>query len=209
VASAKEEAKDVVLFLGMSYSVSSGTATIKHAFGSFNTDSTKDFTSDTANDASYNSLVYAGIQTFGDALHKKSPTYIYLVFKKVESGVLDVDGVDTNRGGCLMATAWDYATSVTHPNHSGFVTGVVDSSGTQVVDASGAEVVVTNPKRQVYYPDRYSLSLAGAGLDGDSHVWYKHRLRGRGNALQIIFKNDLDKDFHLVGWVEQFYGKVD
>jgi len=209
VAAAAEQAKDVVLFLGMSRSTTAGVTTIKNAFGSFNTANTKDFDSDTANAASYNSIINAGIQVMGDALHKKAATYIYLVFKKVESGTLDSSGMDTNRGGCLMATAWDYSTANANPNYSGFTTNVVDGSGVPVVTGAGVNVEVTDPKRQIYFPDRYTLSLAGSGGDGSDHVWYKHRLRGRGNALQIIFKNDLDKDYHLIGWVQQFYGKVD
>ena len=173
-------AKYVNLFIVMRRSVSAGTATIQSAFATNNTSNISDWVTDATYTIAEDAYAYVGVQTMDNPLPNKAATYLYFVFKKVETGTLTAGNVDTNPGSCLVATAWDFANLEANPKHSSF--------------------------REVYYPYRNSYSLAGAGDDGFSHVWYKHRVRGRGNALQIVFKSDGTKDFDLVGWTQNFYG---
>lgn len=209
VAAGDADPKDVLLVLAMRRSEAGANATIEAAFGSLNTTNVKDWASDTTYAISYDSPVYSGIQTGGDALHNKNLTYIYLVFKRSESGTLDSNSIDLTPGGCFMATAWDYATDDAAPGHSTFFNDVEDASGNDVVDANNKLVYSRNPMREVYFPARYTNSLAGSGDTDYSHVHYKHRVRGRGKVMQILFLNDGDKDYHLIGWTQQFHGKPD
>ena len=134
---------------------------------------------------------------------------MYLVFRKVESGILGTDSIDITQGGCFLATAWDYAINKEAPGHSKFFDDIVTSTGDSITDSLGIELYKRNPMREVYHPTRYTGSLTGAGDDGYDHIHFKHRVRGRGNTFQMMFLNDNDKDYHLIGWVEQFYGKPD
>jgi hypothetical protein len=209
VASGDADPKDVTLILVMRRSESGANATIHAAFASTNTTNIKDWNSDSTYALSYSSPIKSGVQTGGDGMHNKNLTYLHLVFQKSESGVLNSKGVDITPGGCYMATAWDYAISEDAPGHSRFFNQITTGAGDLVTDALGNNLYQRSSMREVYIPDRYTTSLAGAGDDGYSHVYYKHRVRGRGKAFQILFLNDNDKDYHLVGWIEQFHGKAD
>lgn len=209
VASGDADPKDVLLVLAMRRSEAGANATIEAAFGSLNTTNIKDWASDTNYAISYESPIYCGVQTGGDALHHKNITYLYLVFKRVESGTLDSNNIDLTPGACLLATAWDFVTDDDAPGHSTFFEDVIDANGNDVQDANGEQVYARNPMREVYHPARYTYSRAGASDTDYSHVYYKHRVRGRGNVFQILFLNDGDKDYHLIGWTQQFYGKPD
>ena len=201
--------KDVILVLAMRKHKSSANSVISAAFASLNTTIVKDWNSSSTYARSFTSPIFAGIQTGGDALHNKNLTYIYLVFKKVESGILGTDNIDTTQGGCFMATAWDYAINKEAPGHSKFFDDIVTSTGVSITDSLDIELYKRNPMREVYHPTRFTTSLTGGGDDGYDHIHFKHRVRGRGNTFQMMFLNDNDKDYHLVGWVEQFYGKPD
>ena len=209
VAGGTPDPKDVILALALQRTESGDVVTIKGAFSSFNTKSIKDWNSDSTYAIAYNSPVYSGVQTGGDAFHNKNLTYLYLVFKKAESGILDANGIDLTPGGCYMGSAWDFAVDNDAPGHTGFWKDVVDSSNNKVTNSAGVEVYKRDPMRQVYHGTRYTKSLAGGGDDGYDHVYYKHRVRGRGHVFQVQFHNDNDKDYHLVGWVQQFHGKPD
>ncbi len=209
VAAGTPDPKDVILILSMRRSEAGANATIQAAFASLNTTTLKDWNSDSTYAISYDSPVYCGVQTGGDALHNKNLTYLYVVFKRSESGTLDANGLDLTPGGCYLSTAWDYATSDDAPSHSTFYDYVVDANGASVTDANGNNVYSRNPMREIYHPTRFTNSLAGSGDDGYSHVHYKHRVRGRGNVFQVLFLNDGDKDYHLIGWTQQYYGKPD
>ena len=210
-AAGDADARDVILFLAMQRTVTGVNTTINHAFGTFNTSNLRDWASSTSYVLTYNSPLNVGIQTMEDALHKKAITYIYLLFNRVESGVLDSNGVDVTPGGCFMATAWNFVTDTTHPKHSKFAKQITNSAGVDVIDNSTTNELLyaVDPKRQVYHPTRYSYSNMDDGLDGSTQVYYKHRVRGRGNAVQVQFLNDGNKDYHLVGWTQQFHGKPD
>ncbi len=181
VTAANAEAKTVVLCLGMTRTTVLPTTTIAAAFATFNTSVLKDWFSDSAEDLSYTSKIITGFQTFGNVQPKKSILYGYFVFKKVESGVLDGNGEDLTPGGCLLQTAWNWTDLAAHPKYQ--------TTGSQLYDAT-----------------RFTYSLAGAGDDGESHTYRKHRVRGRGNTVYFVLTNDGDTDFHLIGWTQQFYG---
>ena len=176
------QAKDTVMFVILRRSFSTPTVTLEHAFGTFETSNLTDWTTNSTYKISYASKIVGGINTLGDPSRTKAATYIWFVFKKVETGVL-VSDVDTNPGGCFLRTAWEYAVNTTSNKYGG--------------------------QKQIYIPDRYSYALAGSGLDGHDHTWFKHRARGRGTVLQLTLENDGDKDFHVIGWSTQFYGKRD
>ncbi len=209
VAAGTADPKDVLLILALHRSEAGGNAIIKAAFATLNTTTLKDWNSDTTYAISYDSPIFCGLQTGGDALHHKNLTYLYVVFKRSESGTLDANGLDLTPGGCYLATAWDYATSDDAPSHSTFYDYVISASGASVIDALSNNVYSRNPMREIYHPTRFTNSLAGSGDDGYSHVHYKHRVRGRGNVFQVLFANDGDKDYHLIGWTQQFHGKPD
>ena len=209
VAAGDSDPKDVILILAMRRSEAGSNATVQAAFASLNTTNFKDWASDTTYAIGYDSPILCGVQTGGDGLHNKSLTYLELVFKKVESGTLDTNGLDLTPGACLMATAWNFANNDDAPGHTTFFDDVIDANGLNVVDANGSTVYSRNPMREVYHPTRYTTSLAGSGDDGFTHVRYKHRVRGRGKTFQTLFLNDGEKDYHLIGWTQQFHGKPD
>ena len=181
VTAANAQAKTVVLCLGNTRVTSLPTTTLSSAFATFNTSTLQDSSPDATYTLSYISKIITGFQTFGNIQPKKSIMYAYFVFKKVESGVLDGDGVDLTPGGCLLQTAWNWSDAASHPKYQ--------TTGSQIYDAT-----------------RFTYSLAGAGDDGESHTYRKHRIRGRGNTVYFVLANDADKDFHLIGWTQQFYG---
>lgn len=175
---------DTVYLVFLQKTISGNNAEIKASFGRLEgNDVAKDWNSDPTVAQSYTSRAISGIQTFGDVRVRKSAPYLFFVFKKVESHILGTDGQDLTLGGCFLRTAWQWADNINNVHY-----------GTQ---------------QQIYIPDRFVYAKYDSSDDGFSHVWYKHRARGRGNVLQIIFENDGDKDFHLIGWSQQFYGNVD
>ena len=180
LASGQAQAKDVILIFTMQRVIVGANTTINAAFATMNTSNISDWESNATYTDTQDAYIYSGVQVMQNVMPNKAATYIYFVFKKVETGIFDGNNIDTNPGSCLVATAWDFAITEANPKHSSF--------------------------KQVYFPDRYSYAIAGAGDDGFNHVWRKHRVRGRGNALQIIFKSEDAKDFHLVGWAQNFYG---
>lgn len=182
VAVGGTQAGSAVFFVAMQRANPSGNSiNVNAAFSILEGASLKDWDSDSTYSTSVTTKAITGFQTMGDVLHKKGTTYLFFVFKRVETGTL-VDDVDTNQGGCFVRTAWNWADNDASPLY-----------GEQF---------------QVYRPDRWGLSST-AGIETHNHVWWKHRVRGRGNTMQVIFENDGDKDFHLVGWSEQFHGKLD
>lgn len=206
LAAGQSSAVETLLFLALRRTLPDDMddVSLYMGFGTFNTDVLNDWDSYSKYARGYSSIIISGVQTLSEVGVKKAATYIYLVFKKVESGDLDEDGFDTHPGGCNMRTAYNFSTS---PLSKKFST-----------------------QKQVYFPDRFTYSVAGEGLDGHNYTWFKDRARGRGNTLSVIFESDetitdadgeilIDadgneissnangKDFHLVGWSEQFYGK--
>ena len=183
VAGGDAEASDKVHFLALRRAKSGTVVTYYMAFGTlYATTGGVDFASDATYMSAYSGTVRTGVQTLGDVLHKKSATYMYFVFKKVETGVIDADGMDSNPGGCYLRTAWNFSVSSVSNKYSA--------------------------QAQIYKPYRYNYTHSD-GTDGLDHIWCKHRVRGKGNSLQVILETEVGKDFHLIGWSQQFYGKND
>jgi hypothetical protein len=210
VISSETAPSDVIFVLALRRSVVGSNATIQAAFATLSTSVLRDWNSSSTYAVSYSSPIFSGMQTGGDALHNKTLTYLHLVFERVEGGVLAADGIDLTPGGCFMAVSWDYATKAGAPGHTGFYNQIVDQNGVDIEALATNELVYSvDSKRQVYIPARFTNTRAGSGATDYSHVYYKHRVRGRGKAFQILFTNDADKDYNLIGWTEQFHGKPD
>ena len=89
--------------------------------------------------------------------------------------------ITTLTGGCYMRTAWNFSTGATSFKYGG--------------------------QKQVYFSDRSAQSWTGLSQVGIDHTWFRYRPRGRGNAISIILENEGDKDFHVIGWMQEFHGK--
>jgi len=180
VTAANASSKDVILFLAMSRSNSGGNTTINRGFGTFNTSVLRDWDSDTNNAVYYDAIILSGLQTFGNIQVNKNIMYLFFVFKKVETGILDEDNMDSNPGSCLLSTAWNWSDTSGHPKFSS--------------------------QQEIYVPLRWNYGLIDSGDDGETHKKYKHRVRGRGHTMQLKLQNTQGKDFRLVGWTQQFTG---
>ncbi len=53
---------------------------------------------------------------------------------------------------------------------------------------------------QAYKPTKWSISYFDGSDPGIEVVKNKHKIRGRGDAFQLKFENDGDKDFKLYGF---------
>lgn len=153
-----------------------------YLFGEMESENVTDWAYDAAYEDDYDAKVYCGVQVFGDVSRRKSATYIFFVFKKVESGII-VDNVDTHPGGCLLSVANNFATSTTSKKW-------------------------TN-QLQIYYPYRFGVSLASGANDGHNHTHYKLKLKASGYATQFVIQKDPGKDFHLIGFNTDFFGHRD
>lgn len=183
VLSPSEDTADYqILFIALQRVTSGSNIIIKGAFGKLEGSTIKDWSSSDDYAISFTSRIVAGVQTMGDVLHKKVATYIYFVFERIENGDIEADLTDSEQGGCFLRTAWQFSISSASAKYSAQI--------------------------PIYVPHRYTYDYADDNNAGINHVWYKHRARGRGNVLQLIFENDGDKDFCLVGLAQQFYGVV-
>ena len=235
VAGGQAEAQDAVLFLGMRRSTSSGNTSLYRAFGTMKTANYVDWFSDKVYKTGYVSRVISGFQTLADVLLKKSVTYVYFVFERVESNILGSDFIDITPGSCFFRSGAQWA---------------------QLESQLDNQTKEISRQTQIYQPDRFSYSNSDGSSPGHAHTWYKHRVRGRGNSLNFLFESvadvaintdpptfvtnssgnsvtdtfgsplfaggqnelikdssgnrisasGLNKDFHLVGWSEQFFG---
>lgn len=145
------------------------------AFGQLIGDTLQDFSLNTTDTESFTSFITTAHQDFGDVVHKKQSPYITTVFKRVESGVIDgITGEDITPGGCQFRTNYEYSTS-SKSNKFGTL-------------------------RAAYKPTRWTISYFDGSDPGIEVVKNKHKIRGRGNGLQLHFENDGDKDFKLYGF---------
>ena len=174
--------KHQIIGIALQRAESSGNIITNMAFVDVKSDvdEMRDWYSDDTNAVSYTSRAITGVQTMGDLFHKKVATYLYFLFKKVEDGRVDENNTPVRLGGCYLRTAWHWATNAASPKYSA--------------------------QQQIYKPFKYGFLSSLVDIAGHDHVWSKMRVRGRGNALQVIIENEGDKDFHLIGWIEQFYG---
>lgn len=172
--------KNIIACIALQRSTVGSNVSINAAFAEINKpDTLKDWASDTTNAYSYPTKLFSGTSALGDLMHPKTPTYVYFLFKQVETGVLDANGFDTNPGGCLARWALQWANSANSKDYSA--------------------------TRQVYKPQRFDYTHTDNVDDGYSHSWYKARVYGHGNSFQLVLERDGDRDFLLIGWVIQFH----
>lgn len=168
-----------IFFLGARQNLT-GSQTFNYAFGELESDNVTDWSYDEDYEYDYPAKIICGITLLGNIARQKSSTYLLFIFKKVETGIL-VDYVDTNPGGCLVSAGTNFATS------------------------SLAKRWVN--QLQIYKPYRLGYSLTTGANDGYSHTYYKLKLRSRGLAIQFVIEKDPGKDFHLLGFSDEFYGQ--
>lgn len=158
----------------------SGT-TFKMAFGELISSGLTDF-SKSIDDAEDNaSFITIAHQLFKDAAHRKFAPYIIPLFKRVESGVLDSNGVDITPGGCKYRVDWDWAVN---SNSKKFGT-----------------------LRNAYFPYKFTTSMFDGGDNGLEVVTSKLKIRGSGQVFKLHFESDGNKDFKLYGWQMMMYAK--
>lgn len=151
----------------------------RYGFAHFKGDAVTDFENLPAADdvlkSEFNSEILSQHINGGDIAHKKQAPYITTIFRRVESGILDEEGNDITPGGCLLKFNWNWASGV--------------KAGPKFGTAFAA-----------YRPFRWNISPGDGSLPDIEVVLNKHKVRGRGNALQIGFTNDGNKRFHLLGY---------
>lgn len=155
-------------------------ATYKHTFSLYNDASFEDWATNNSGigtDAS--AFLLTGYETGGDTQRQKQVKYITTHFMRTEQGFVDIgDGnlEAVNPSSCLIQSQWDFTDSA--------VSGKF------------------GPEFQAYRLKRNFLP-AGAG-DLFDYGWKvittKHKLRGRGRALSLLFKTEPQKDLVVYGW---------
>lgn len=155
----------------------------KFGFGQLTQNGLTDFSSSTDEDDAEDNQSYITLahQVFNDISRRKFAPYIIPIFQRVESGILDVDGVDLTPGGCKYRVDWDWASSTTASKY-----------GTL---------------RDAYIPYRFNKSLYDGGDPGIDIVTSRLKIRGRGEVLRLHFESDGSKDFKLYGWQLQLHAK--
>jgi hypothetical protein len=135
----------------------------------------------TFNPADFDSTIDAEVLshpfTFDNLSNKKKLHFLDTAMTRVESGVVDTStGEDINPGSLLATFGWDWFTpgESTHPK--------------------------ANFTSQLYHPHRWLQSLNNGGDPKKTVVHEKHKIRGRGTAVQVKLTNPDGKDFHLNGW---------
>ena len=153
----------------------------KVAFGELVGEGLTDF-SESLEDAEDNlSYITIAHQLFKDAAHRKFAPYIIPLFKRVESGVLDSNGVDITPGGCKYRVDWDWAVN---SNSKKFGT-----------------------LRDAYFPYKFTTSMFDGGDNGLEVVTSKLKIRGSGQVFKLHFESDGNKDFKLYGWQIMLHAK--
>jgi hypothetical protein len=104
---------------------------------------------------------------------KKQAVYITMFMERTETG-FDVDYNPINESSCTLVSKWDFT----------------DSSNANKW-SSGQEVY---RHRRMFIPNSTSFD------DGYPLVVTKNKVRGRGNALQLRFTADAEKDMRIAGW---------
>lgn len=99
--------------------------------------------------------------------------------------------------------------SVKSPRYMYFVFEQGDNQGCNLYTAAQFSTTSSSSKYSGPYPiykdNRLPFVKLDDADDGINHVWFKHRVRSRGNVFQIILKRDGTKDFKLIGWAQDFH----
>ena len=125
--------------------------------------------------STFDSEILTQHMNFADISHNKQAPYIHTIFRRVESGIVDAGGDDLTPGGCLLQLRWNWA------------------SGPK----AGAKF---QAPFQAYKPFRWNINPGDGSLPDIEVVLNRHKLRGRGRALQLQYPNDGTKRFHLLGY---------
>lgn len=118
-------------------------------------------------------FLISGAQTVGDSAVDKQIPYIFMHFRRTETGISE-QGVIENPSGCLMRSQWDFANTINSKKWG--------------------------PLVQTY---RYVLPRLIQGLDYDSGfeiLTTKNKLRGRGKAFALYIESEPGKDCRILGW---------
>jgi len=127
-----------------------------------------------ADDYEYPARMVTAPQIFGNLSHWKQNPYVVFIFDRTETGIIDdTTDADITAGGCMMTILHDW----------------VDNDRSSVFQTA----------RQVYRPNRITLSRYDGSATGDSKVVVKERIRGRARALQFKFEKDGSKPCELFG----------
>lgn len=158
-------------------------ATYSFTISEYNRDDFNDwFTNDgTGVDAA--AFLLTGYETLQDTQRNKKATYITTHFSRTETG-FDADLNALNASSCLLQAQWGWANSA----NSGRWSDV-------------QEVYRLN---KLYIPtgasDPYDYGFAV--------VTTKNRMRGKGEALSLLFQTSPGKDCHLLGWANNYTGNI-
>lgn len=153
----------------------------KIAFGKFDDNTKQDFSLSEDDVETNTSFITIAPQVFKDVGHRKFAHYLIPIFERVESGVLDEDGVDITPGGCNYRINWNWSTN---------------NKSTKFGEL-----------RAAYLPYRWTIGMFDGDDQGIGIVTSRIKMRGSGNVYQIHFESDGDKDFKLYGWQIMVSGK--
>lgn len=118
-------------------------------------------------------FLISGAQTVGDSSVDKQIPYIFMHFRRTETGV-NSDGSLINESGCYMRCQWDFANTINSKKWS--------------------------PLVQAY---RYVLPRLILDSDYDTGfeiITTKNKLRGRGKAFALYLETQPAKDCRILGW---------
>lgn len=151
------------------------TGTFKQAFGLLDASSNTDFSLEAVDEESFDSDIEFAHTQLNDIFIEKSIPYIQFLFKRVESGVVDGNNIDTNEGGAKGRFIFDWATG--------------SNAGPKYGEL-----------KDIYFPDRSTESYFNTTDPNIQVVTYRHKLRGRGKSFRIQIVNDGDRPFSLYGY---------
>lgn len=147
--------------------------TIYIGFGWYKDTSFKDWKQIDGQGVDAKAFLETGAITAGDSsVHKQTP--LLVVHMKRTEKKMDEDYEPFIKSGCLVRTAWDFATSSNSKKISPFF--------------------------QVYRYRRAFFSEPGEYDNGFEIVTTRNKLRGRGRALSIRMETEVEKDCKIIGW---------
>lgn len=169
---------DSLAFIGMRRQIigeTPATSSVRAFFGILEAVGLQDWLTVSQFTFNYEAKLFVGHSIMGAMNRKSAGNYLNVVFEKVESGVVDAGGNDLTPGGCLLSQGFQWAVSTISKKFS-------------------------QTKRQIYFPQRFGQTQDQGADDGHNHVFFKDRVRGRGQVIQLVFEKDGSKDFVLAGF---------
>lgn len=136
----------------------------------------------------YTSYAISGYDMQGDLVRFKQNPYIFFFFRRTETGFVN-DGsgnVDfLNPSGCTVQTRWQFTDS--------------DSAKRWSKEVDAYKI------RRLWTPSLDDLSFD----NGFPVVTSRHKVRGKGQSLNMKFTSVSGKDFNLLGWGMKLTGNSD